>query len=74
MAQATRCSRQMMAVLSNHGLVKLLVMHAISRLQVSWEELYGSLEEEVAAMVAAREEEPTSLAGQVEEEPSEEIN
>lgn len=44
-------------VLTNHGLVKLLVVHALSQTSVAWPQSTELAEEELAAMIPAREEE-----------------
>ena len=68
MAQSAWCSRQMLTVLSNHGLVRLLVMLAVVRFQVSWVELCESSEEEIVVVISDREEESVSLVDLAEEE------
>lgn len=56
MAQSARNSRQVMTVITNHGLVQLLVTHAIARFQIPWEIFWESTEEEIATIIVAREE------------------
>ena len=58
MAHSARRSQQVAEVITNHGLVRLLVMHAIRRFQILRETFCDSTEEEIAAVRAAREEEP----------------
>ena len=53
----------MLVVLRNHGLVRLLVMHALTQLQVPWAQFLEMTEEEVAVVVVAREEELEGLEG-----------
>jgi hypothetical protein len=42
-------------------MVQLLVMNAIRQISIPWELFRDSIEEEVAAAVAAREDEPESM-------------
>ena len=58
MAHSAHESRQVLAVITHHGLVQLLVMNAIRGIPIPWELFRDSTEEEVAAVVATREDEP----------------
>ena len=44
-------------VLTNHGLVKLLVVHALSLTSVAWAQFTEVEEEELVAMIPTREDE-----------------
>lgn len=37
MVQYAQCARQVVVVITNHGLVQLLLMHAVARFQILWE-------------------------------------
>jgi hypothetical protein len=63
MAHSAQGSRQVLAVITHHGLVQLLVMNAIRGIPILWELFRDSTEEEIAAVVAAREDEPRSYGG-----------
>ena len=47
-----------MATITHHGLVQLLVMNSIRRILILWELFWDSTKEEVAVVVAVREDEP----------------
>jgi hypothetical protein len=57
MAHSDQESRQVLAVITHHGLVQLLVMNAIKQISIPWELFWDSTKEEVAAAVATREDE-----------------
>jgi hypothetical protein len=58
MAHSAQELRQVLATITHHGLVELLLMNAIRQIPIPWEIFQDSTEEEVAADVAAREDEP----------------
>ena len=58
MAHSAQELQQVLATITHHGLVQLLVMNAIRQIPIPWELFRDSTEEEVAAAVAAREDEP----------------
>lgn len=61
MAHSAQRSRQVAVVITNHGLVRLLVMHVIGRFQIPWETFWDSTEEEIMATRATREEDPKAM-------------
>jgi hypothetical protein len=64
MAHSAQDSRQVLATITHHGLVQLLVMNAIRQILIPWELFQDSTEEEVAAAVVAREDEPEATEGE----------
>ena len=61
MAHSAQRSQQVMAVITHHGIIQLLVMNAIRWIMILWELFWDSIEEEIAAAVAAREDEPEAM-------------
>ena len=61
MVQSAQSSRQLLAILTNHRLVPLLVMHALTQFQVPWAQFLEMMEEELETVITAREEEPEEL-------------
>ena len=61
MAHSAQELRQVLVVINHHGLVQLLVMNAIRQISIPWELFRDSTEEEVASVVAAREDEPEAM-------------
>lgn len=55
-------------VITHHGLVQLLVMNAIRRIPISWELSWDSTEEEIAAVVAVRVDEPEAMEEDTEDD------
>jgi hypothetical protein len=51
MARAAQCSCQPLKTLTNHGLVKLLVMHVLEKTPVSWSQFIRLSEEELAELI-----------------------
>ena len=61
MANSAQGARQVLAVLSHHGLVQLLVMNAIGKIPIPWELFRDSTKEEITVVVAARVVEPEAM-------------
>jgi hypothetical protein len=61
MAHSAQESRQVLVTITHHGLVHMLVMNAIRQILIPCELFQDSIEEEVAAVVAAREDEPEAM-------------
>lgn len=57
MVQSSQQSWQVAIVITNHGLVQLLVMHVIAQSQILWETFWESTKEEIVAVIATRGEE-----------------
>lgn len=51
-----RCLRQAFTILTNHGLVRLLVIHALLQNPITWRKVVELLEEEVLAIMPVRPE------------------
>ena len=58
MSHSAQESWQVLATITYHGLVQILVMNAIRQILIPWELFQDSIEEEVAATMASREYEP----------------
>lgn len=53
--------RKVTIIITNHGLVQLLVMHAIGWFKIPWETFQDSIKEEITTTSVVREEEPEAM-------------
>ena len=51
MVRAAQRSRQPLKTITNHGLVKLLVMHELEKIPVSWSQFIRISKEELAELI-----------------------
>lgn len=68
MVHSARGSRQVLAVITHHGLVQLLVLNTIRQIPIPWELFPDSIGEEIKAVVAARADEHETMEEDAEDD------
>jgi len=68
MAHSAQGSRQVLAVITHHGLLQLLVMNAIKWILIPWELFRDSIEEEIVVDVATKADEPEAMEEDAEKD------